>query len=60
MEYESFKYFGDGGKKGDRSVGGWLTRGFTRFQDGDDGGMFPDVWYGVVEPGVVEDVCYGL
>ena len=45
-----FKDFDSGGKEGDRTVGGALARRFSRFEERDNGGGFPNGWdVGVLE-----------
>jgi hypothetical protein len=39
---EALKDFDRWGQKGDRTIGGTEGRGFVRFNDGNDGGAFPD------------------
>ena len=56
-EEEALKHFGAWAEKRDRAVGVALVRGFPRFEEGDDGGGFPNGGEVGFLEGEVEEGC---
>ena len=53
--HQFFKHFGGRTQDGDRSVGGALIFGFSRFEDREDDGVFPYCWEVGMLVGEVEE-----